>query len=260
MRGKALSKPIAVVGGKHSGKTTVIQHLIHELKRRGYRVGSAKEMVRTRWVDIQGRETWEHGKAGSEIVIAAPLEETVCFIKRRMSLNEMLTLFKGFDYVILEGFEKEKTVPKIIAAKDAEEAKAFNDGLAIAISGIMASLNEEVVKARDLNIPVFNCKTEIEKLADTVEEKAWISLPSLSHCGECGYNSCNDFAKAIVKGMEERKTCPLLAKEEVVMEVNGNRIPLKLFPRSFIKKTVLGMVSSLNGVGEVEEVRITIKT
>ena len=37
-----MPKLVGVVGGKHSGKTTVIQCLISELRRRGCRVGSVK--------------------------------------------------------------------------------------------------------------------------------------------------------------------------------------------------------------------------
>jgi len=50
-------KLVAVVGRKHSGKTTVIEHLIAELKRRGYRVGAIKEMVRISTLDTPAKET-----------------------------------------------------------------------------------------------------------------------------------------------------------------------------------------------------------
>lgn len=254
-----MPKFVAVVGGKHSGKTTVIQHLTSELKRRGYRVGSLKEMPRAHWVDVAGKDTWEHARAGAEIVIATPLDETVCFIKRKLSLNEMLPLFHGLDYIVLEGFENEKTIPKIIAAKDAEEAAAFSDGLAIAISGIIAESDEEIRKASALKIPIVNCKTEAEKLADRVEQKVFPNLPSLSHCGECGYSSCYEFAKVIIAEKETAKKCPLLMMNDVVLEVNGDRIPLKQFPRVIIKNIVMGMVPSLSGVKEIGEVKIIVR-
>jgi len=254
-----MPKFVAVVGGKHSGKTTVIQRLISELKRRGYRVGSVKEMPRTHWIDVSGKDTWEHGRAGAEIVLATPLNETVCFIKKKLSLNEMLPLLHGFDYIILEGFEKEKTMAKIIAAKDAEEASAFSDGLAIAISGIITGSDEEVEKASALKVPIVNCEAEAEKLADLVEQRAFPNLPGMSHCGECGYKSCYEFAKALVAGKEVLKKCPLLLRDDVVLEVNGNRIPLKWFPRAIIKNTIIGMVSSLSGVKEIGEVKIVVR-
>lgn len=254
-----MPKFVAVVGGKHSGKTTVIQHLISELRRRGYRVGSVKEMPRAHWIDVPGKDTWEHGRAGAEIVIATSLNEAACFIKKKTSLNETLPFFHELDYIVLEGFENEKTVPKIIAAKDAEEAAAFSDGLAITISGIIAGSDEEIRKASILKVPIVNCETEPEKLADTVEQKAFPNLPSLSHCGECGYSSCYEFAKAIVAEKETAKKCPLLMRDDVVLEVNGDRIPLKLFPRAIIKNIVIGMVSSLNGVKEIGEVKIVVR-
>jgi molybdopterin-guanine dinucleotide biosynthesis protein MobB len=52
-----LPKLVAVVGGKHSGKTTVIERLIAELKRRGYHVGAIKEMVRIPTLDTPQTET-----------------------------------------------------------------------------------------------------------------------------------------------------------------------------------------------------------
>lgn len=254
-----MPKVIAVVGGKHSGKTTVIKYLISELRRRGYRVGSMKDMPMAHWVDLPGKDTWEHGVSGAEMVMATPLNETVCFIKKKLSLNEALHFFHAFDFVILEGFEKEKTIPKIIAAKDSEEAATFYDGLAIAISGIIAESNEEMKKTSIMNVPIFNCKTEVEKLADIIEQKTFQKFPGMSHCGECGYSSCYEFAKAVVAGEETSKTCPLLTMDDVVIEVNGNRIPLKLFPRLIIKNIVVGAISSLYDVGEIKELKIVVK-
>lgn len=250
---------VAVVGGKHSGKTTVIQCLVSTLKSRGYKVGSVKDMPNVGWIDVLGKETWAHGEAGAEIVIGAPVNETVCFIKKKMSLNEISAFFSGFDFVVVEGFEHLKNVAKIIAAKDAAEATAFYDGLAIAVSGIIAGSCEESRKVSVLGVPVVNCKTEAEKLADIVEQKAFPILPNLSHCGECNYSSCYEFAKNAIAGKEKTKGCPLIMKDDVVLEVNGNRVPLKLFPCVIIKNIVLGMVSSLNGIGEIGEVKIVVR-
>lgn len=252
-------KIVAVVGGKHSGKTTVIQHLVREFRNRGYKVGSVKEMSNAQWVDIPGKDTWEHGKAGVEIVAGVAINETVLFVKKKLSLDEIESFFKGFDYLFLEGFENEKTVAKIIAAKDSDEVSKFYDSLTIAVSGIIAGSVEEVRKASTIKVPVLNCGTEAEKLADLVEEKAFHQLPNLNHCGECGYSSCGDLAKAIIAGKATLKECPLRTKDDVILEVNGSRVPLKVFPRDFIKNLLKGMISSLKGVEQAEEIKITVK-
>ena len=98
---QALPKLVAVVGGKHSGKTTVIEHLIAELKHRGYRVGAIKEMVRIPTLDRPATETDRYSIAGAEIIVAVPQEETVVFINKRLSVEEILPHLDGLDYIIL---------------------------------------------------------------------------------------------------------------------------------------------------------------
>jgi molybdopterin-guanine dinucleotide biosynthesis protein B len=167
-----MPKFVAVVGGKHSGKTTVIESLIRQLKSRGYRVGTVKEMVRIPTLDTPATETERYTEAGAEMVVAVPRKETVIFLKKRLSLQEVLPYLFGLDYVLLEGFESEKTLPKIIAAKTAQEAAGFSDGLAIAISGLIVESKKETVKASELQIPMLNSVSQAEKLADIVEQKA----------------------------------------------------------------------------------------
>jgi molybdopterin-guanine dinucleotide biosynthesis protein B len=255
-----MPKVVAAVGGKHSGKTTVIQNLIAELKRRGHHVGTIKEMVRIPTLDTPATETDRYSDAGAEIVVAIPRNETVFFVKRRLSIGDVLPFLHGLDYVLLEGFETEKTLPKIIVAKNAEEAKSFSDGLAIAISGLIMESDAEMKKAAKLQIPMFKSLTEAEKLADIVELKAFAKLPDLPHCGECGYESCYEMARAIVNGDVNAKNCLLALKEDVTIEVNGSKILLKEFPRQIIKGILEGMVSSLSGVQEVKELKIELRT
>jgi molybdopterin-guanine dinucleotide biosynthesis protein B len=165
-----LPKLVAVVGGKHSGKTTVIEHLIAELKRRGYHVGTIKEMVRIPSLDTPAKETDRYAKAGAETIVALPKDETVVFFKRRLTLKEILHYLKNLDYVILEGFESQAAIPKIIAAKTVEEAEGYIDGATIAVSGVIADAEIEG-KTLALGYPLFSAVTEANKLVDLVEIK-----------------------------------------------------------------------------------------
>jgi molybdopterin-guanine dinucleotide biosynthesis protein B len=166
-----MPKIVAVVGGKHSGKTTVIEHLIAELKHRGYRVGTIKEMVRIPTLDTPATETDRYTSAGAEIVVAVPLAETVVFIRKRLSIKEILPYLKGMDYVILEGFETELAVPKVLATKTAEEAKSYFDSSVIAVSGLISESKTENKKL-SIKVPSFKIMTEAKGLADLVEKKA----------------------------------------------------------------------------------------
>jgi molybdopterin-guanine dinucleotide biosynthesis adapter protein len=164
-------KIVAVVGGKHSGKTTVIEHLIVELKSRGYRVGAIKEMVRIPTLDTPATETDRYSIAGAETIIAVPRNETVVFLKRRLTIEEISPFLKELDYVILEGFESENKIPKIITAKTAIEAKSYYDCSTIAVSGIITESEIESSKVAATKIPTFS-SSETKTLADLVEKKA----------------------------------------------------------------------------------------
>jgi molybdopterin-guanine dinucleotide biosynthesis protein MobB len=168
-----LPRFVAVVGGKHSGKTTVIEHLLAELKSRGFRVGAVKEMVRVPTLDTPAKETDRYSHAGAEIIVAVPRDETVVFIKKRLSINEILPYLNGLDYVLLEGFESEKALPKIIAAKTADEAADYFDNSVFAVSGLMAESETEAAKATHLKIPVLKSEVQTKELADLVEQKAF---------------------------------------------------------------------------------------
>jgi molybdopterin-guanine dinucleotide biosynthesis adapter protein len=254
-----MPKLVAVVGGKHSGKTTIIENVARQLKSHGYRVGTIKEMVRIPTLDTPETETDRYTEAGAEMVVAVPRDETVIFIKKRLSIKEILPYLSGLDYVLLEGFETEKTVPKIIAAKTAKDAAVFSDGLAIATSGPITESKQETAEAAKLQIPLLNSTSEAEKLADLIEQKAFANLPDLPHCGECGYPSCYELAKALVKGDPKAKGCFLAAKQEVTLEVNGAKIPLKEFPQQILQSTLEGMVLSLEGISQIRTLKIELK-
>ncbi len=262
-----MTKYIAVVGPKHSGKTTVIQQLIPALKRKGYKVATIKEMKNVDTIDVPeaSKDTWKHSEAGAEIVVASPREEAVLFLKKKLPLNEIVPFLGEMDYIVLEGFEKEQVFPKIVVAKTAEEITPFSDGLAIAISGLVAETAEETEKASNLQIPLFNVKTKSEELANLVEEKAFTMLPNLPGCttchplGECGYPSCYELAKAIVSGKSKLMSCPLKAKENLVIEVNGIKLPLKDFPQKMVQNALIGMISALHGGEEIKTLKIELR-
>jgi molybdopterin-guanine dinucleotide biosynthesis protein len=96
----------------------------------------------------------------------------VVFIKKRLNLAEILPFVAALDYVVLEGFESEKAVPKIVAAKTADEAESYFDDSAIAISGIISDSEVELKKASGLRIPVLKASSQSKELADLVEKKA----------------------------------------------------------------------------------------
>ncbi len=165
-----MPKLIAVIGGKHSGKTTIIENVIVELRRRGLRVGTIKEMVRVTTLDEPGKETDRYAKAGAETIVAVPREETVIFVKKQLSIKEILPYLTGLDYVLLEGFESEKKLPKVIAAKTPNEVQSYMDEASIAISGLI--VESAYAQKMNMKIPLLNSRTHVKELTDLIGQKA----------------------------------------------------------------------------------------
>ena len=136
------------------------------LKGRGYRVATIKEMPNRESIDVpaDSHDTWKHGEAGADIVVASPQNETVMFIKRKLGLNEIAPFLQDADYVVLEGFREAKILPKIIAAKTADEAVSFSDGLTIAISGILAESVTETKRVSSYRLQFLAAKPKQKRL------------------------------------------------------------------------------------------------
>jgi molybdopterin-guanine dinucleotide biosynthesis protein MobB len=105
---------ISIVGRSGVGKTTLVEKLIGELKRRGRRVATIKHDTHTFEIDQPGKDSWRHAQAGSDVVvIAAP--ERLAMIRRldqELSLDQIASLIADVDIILTEGY-KRGNAPKI---------------------------------------------------------------------------------------------------------------------------------------------------
>ena len=101
---------IAVIGHMNSGKTTVIEKLVRELRGRGYRVATAKHIQKKGFsMDTEGKDTWRHATAGANPVISVSDIETAIMIKNgenNFSLEQIFSFLLEIDVVLLEGFSR----------------------------------------------------------------------------------------------------------------------------------------------------------
>ncbi|MDP3013244.1 MAG: molybdopterin-guanine dinucleotide biosynthesis protein B [Candidatus Subteraquimicrobiales bacterium] len=112
-----MKKPpiVCIIGKSNSGKTTFIEKLIPELKKRGYRVGTIKHSVHGFDIDLEGKDSWRHTQAGADIVVLSSPEALamVCHTGKEVSLDGIAEEYlKDVDVIIAEGFKKEDK-PKI---------------------------------------------------------------------------------------------------------------------------------------------------
>jgi molybdopterin-guanine dinucleotide biosynthesis protein B len=107
---------IGVCGSHNSGKTTLIVEVIKRLKKDGYKVATIKNIPRAFSIDRKGKDTWKHGDAGADAVVALSEGETAIILKRGMELERVVEILNEVtepDLILLEGMKKERRIPKI---------------------------------------------------------------------------------------------------------------------------------------------------
>jgi len=108
---------VSIVAKSGTGKTTLLEKLIGELKRRGYRVGAVKHDAHKFDIDREGKDSWRLTQAGADtMLITSPAK--VALVKQNRdgvepSLAEAIAAYCGdLDIVLTEGFKK-SSMPKI---------------------------------------------------------------------------------------------------------------------------------------------------
>ena len=170
---------IAVLGAAKSGKTTLIEYLISNLSKEGFRIGTIKHIHDAGFsIDAKGKDTWRHAEAGAKIVVGAAPKELIIIRKKETSENELegiIDLIKDekLDLLIIEGFHsvvgQRKDVFKIVTAKSEEELRRTLEGTVdpvLAITGPFAKL--KVVPG--VKIPIIDIKTEGKKILEIVKK------------------------------------------------------------------------------------------
>jgi molybdopterin-guanine dinucleotide biosynthesis protein B len=101
------------VGKSDSGKTTLIEKLVPQLKRRGYRIGVVKHAHHGFDMDRQGKDSYRHRRAGANtVMIASPGQVAMIKDADSEALDDLIPYFEDVDLLIAEGFKRDRA-PKI---------------------------------------------------------------------------------------------------------------------------------------------------
>lgn len=153
---------ICFVGRSNSGKTTLLEKLIRELKRRNYRVATIKHHSHAGvQVDQPGKDTWRHAQAGSDhVVIVAPdLVASIRRTDREPSLEEVAATIQGVDFILAEGFKRTgKLKVEVVRAARSVEPLCAEDELLALVTDV----------AIPYNVPQFGLD-DVTGLADLME-------------------------------------------------------------------------------------------
>jgi molybdopterin-guanine dinucleotide biosynthesis protein MobB len=98
-----------------TGKTTLVEQVIAQLKERGYKVGAIKHDAHKFDIDKPGKDSYRFTAAGADTMLIASREK-LALVKQLEQEPALEALIEGYfadvDIVIVEGF-KNSSVPKI---------------------------------------------------------------------------------------------------------------------------------------------------
>ncbi len=207
---------VSIVGRSKSGKTTLIERLVAELRLRGYHVATVKHTAEGIAFDEPGKDSWRHIEAGSEATLISSPDRLILIkpLDKELSLDEIAYLLaEDYDIILTEGFKQDKA-PKI------EVHRRENGSPLDKIKKLIAIATDEHLETE---IRQFSLE-DVTGIADLLED-------------------------GFIKPQKER----------VTLYVNGARISLSSFPKEFISRVLLGMVSSLKGIGRVKSLTVFLR-
>lgn len=159
---------VSIVGWSGSGKTTYLERLIPELKRRGLRLGVIKHDAHRFEIDRPGKDSYRLSSAGGDIVAVSSAEKLAIVEKREKapSLLEIISHMMDVDMIITEGY-KTGSNPKIevhrratnkpLACKGDEKLLAVVTDEELELDILTLDFNE-IGKAADLVMELYEAK------------------------------------------------------------------------------------------------------
>jgi molybdopterin-guanine dinucleotide biosynthesis protein B len=210
---------VSIVGKSDSGKTTLIEKLLPELVRRGFRIATVKHDVHGFEVDREGKDSWRHKKAGAHTVIISSPQKVALIrdVEKDLTLDELRErLVQDVDLILSEGYKKD-VQPKIEIFRK-EKHKELLCGPKDNLIAIVSN------QTFDIGVPCFGLD-DMKGLGDFIESK---------------------FLAAGNEG-------------DISLKVNGKKIPLNPFAKGILKDTIRGMLTSLKGCGSPKRIEIRIE-
>jgi molybdopterin-guanine dinucleotide biosynthesis adapter protein len=161
-------KIVNIVGKKNSGKTTMIERLIPLLQERGLRVATVKHSPHEHGLDIEGKDSWRHRRAGAEAVMRI-LPNGIAYFRNSKDADEkkklIQTLLGEFDLVLVEG-NKHGPEPKVEVYRSAILDGPLCENPGDNLIAIMSDVPVEIADAENFHID------DIPALADLLTEFA----------------------------------------------------------------------------------------
>lgn len=152
---------VSFVGYSGSGKTTFIEKLIPELKRRNLRIAVIKHDAHEFEIDKEGKDTWKFARAGADLVSISSKTKMALIEKtpKELTLEEIIANVKDADLIIAEGY-RAGGAPKIGVYR-----QASGHELSVPVQDLAALVSDRRITEE---IPSFGLE-DVSGVADFLE-------------------------------------------------------------------------------------------
>jgi len=156
---------VSVVGRGDSGRTTFLEGVIATLSSRGWRVATAKNHAHETDIDVPGKDTWRHERAGAVVtMVSAPNRFGIIRrVDSARTLAELAAEAGDVDILLTEGFRGSSPVliEVVRAERSSEPTCAADEVLALVT---------DVPELADCAAAVF-ALDDARGVADLIEER-----------------------------------------------------------------------------------------
>jgi len=214
---------VSIVGKSGAGKTALMERLIAEFGKRGYRIAAVKHSHGME-IDRPGKDSWRFAQAGSEVV-AVSSPEKLAFIRSMdhdASIEEVLHLIgSGFDLVLVEGF-KRGSAPKIEVLK-----RDLGEDLLCSVKELSAVVSNESL---DIDVPQFFVD-DTQAIADFIEKNFVLKTEGAI---TLFINGKQVFMKPFVKDIIAKALLAMVSTLKGVREIKNLDISIRNKPGSTV--------------------------
>jgi len=152
-----------ITGWKNAGKTTLVERLVAEFVRRGFRVATVKHAHHAVDIDRPGTDSFRHRAAGAtEVALVGGARFAIMREQAEPTLQEVLARLAPADIVLIEGYKREPHL-KIEVRSDHERPWLSKED-----PGIVAIASD--VKPDDATLPWFR-RDDVEGMADLIASR-----------------------------------------------------------------------------------------
>lgn len=209
---------VCIVGASDSGKTTFLEKLIPLIRDRGYRVGTIKHDAHGFDMDREGKDTWRHRAAGAQTIAISSPVQVASIRSTSHELNLEEVVARYF-------WQEDLILTEGYKRSNYPKIEIFRS--AIESKPICGPEDHLIAIVTDdetsLEAPSYRFD-EVSKVADLIEERF----------------------------LRDRK------RPKIQVNVNGKKLPMNEFVQDFLIGGIRGMLSTLRGWKESEQVDIHI--